>query len=120
MVQGFPIILYDKKGDQLKLHAPLAARYGYQVSVFAPGEPYSGIINPLDFMKSPQDSVMAGEIGQVINRNASAGNGKSDEFFSKAGDLLAKALLQLVKGSRYPDMAMLYAIFEVAKFCKAD
>ncbi|MBD0314811.1 MAG: type IV secretory system conjugative DNA transfer family protein, partial [Microcoleus sp. T3-bin5] len=118
MVQGFPIILYDKKGAQLKLHAPLAARYGYQVSVFAPGEPYSGIINPLDFMKSPQDSVMAGEIGQVINRNASSGNGKSDEFFSKAGDLLAKALLQLVKGSRYPDMAMLYAILRLPNLVK--
>ncbi|MGB3263926.1 MAG: type IV secretion system DNA-binding domain-containing protein [Microcoleus sp.] len=118
MVQGFPIILYDKKGDQLKLHAPLAARYGYQVWVFAPGEAYSGIINPLDFMKSPQDSVMAGEIGQVINRNASSGNGKSDEFFSKAGDLLAKALLQLVKGSKYPDMAMLYAILRLPNLVK--
>ena len=118
MVQGFPIILYDKKGDQLKLHAPLAARYGYKLSVFAPGEPYSGVINPLDFMKSPQDSVMAGEIGQVINRNASSSQGKSDEFFSKAGDLLAKALLQLVKGSKYPDMAMLYAIMRLPHLVK--
>ena len=118
MIQGFPIIIYDKKGEQLKLHAPLAARYGYKVSVFAPGEPYSGVINPLDFMKSPQDSVMAGEIGQVINRNASSGQGKSDEFFSKAGDLLAKALLQLVKGSKYPDMAMLYAIMRLPNLVK--
>ncbi|MFM6452901.1 MAG: type IV secretory system conjugative DNA transfer family protein, partial [Planktothrix sp.] len=118
MVQGFPILLYDKKGDQLKLHAPLAARYGYKVWVFAPGEAYSGVINPLDFMKSPQDSVMAGEIGQVINRNASSNQGKSDEFFSKAGDLLAKALLQLVKGSEYPDMAMLYAILRLPNLVK--
>lgn len=118
MVQGFPILLYDKKGDQLKLHAPLAARYGYKVWVFAPGEAYSGVINPLDFMKSPQDSVMAGEIGQVINRNASSNQGKSDEFFSKAGDLLAKALLQLVKGSKYPDMAMLYAILRLPNLVK--
>ncbi|WP_228060854.1 MULTISPECIES: type IV secretory system conjugative DNA transfer family protein [unclassified Coleofasciculus] len=118
MVQGFPIMIYDKKGEQLKLHAPLAARYGYKVSVFAPGEPYSGVINPLDFMKSPQDSVMAGEIGQVINRNASSGQGKSDEFFSKAGDLLAKALLQLVKGSKYPDMAMLYAVMRLPNLVK--
>jgi len=118
MVQGFPILLYDKKGDQLKLHAPLAARYGYKVWVFAPGEAYSGVINPLDFMKSPQDSVMAGEIGQVINRNASSNQGKSDEFFSKAGDLLAKALLQLVKGSKYSDMAMLYAILRLPNLVK--
>ncbi len=118
MVQGFPILLYDKKGEQLKLHAPLAARYGYKVWVFAPGETYSGVINPLDFMKSPQDSVMAGEIGQVINRNASSNQGKSDEFFSKAGDLLAKALLQLVKGSKYPDLAMLYAILRLPNLVK--
>ena len=118
MVQGFPIILYDKKGDQLKLHAPLAARYGYKVRVFAPGEGYSGVINPLDFMKSPQDAVMAGEIGQVINRNASSSQGTSDEFFSKAEDLLAKAILQLVKGSRYPDMAMVYSVLRLPNLVK--
>lgn len=114
MQQGFPILLYDKKGDQLRLHAPLAARYGYKVRVFAPGEPFSGVINPLDYMRDARDGVMAGEIGQVINRNASSG-GKSDEFFSKAGDSLAKALLQLVKGSPYPDMAMLYAVLRLPK-----
>jgi type IV secretory pathway TraG/TraD family ATPase VirD4 len=110
--QGFPVILYDKKGDQMRLHAPLAARYGYQVWVFAPGEPYSGVLNPLDFIRDPYDSVMAGEIGQVINRNASRG-GKSDEFFATAGDLLAKALLQLAKGTQYPDMAMVYALLRL-------
>ncbi|MEA5620228.1 type IV secretory system conjugative DNA transfer family protein, partial [Cronbergia sp. UHCC 0137] len=69
---------------------------------------------PLDFMRDATDGVMAGEIGQVINRNAANG-GKSDEFFAKAGDLLAKALLQLVKGSAYPDMAMLYAVLRLPK-----
>jgi type IV secretion system protein VirD4 len=114
MQQGFPILLYDKKGDQMRLHAPLAARYGYQVRVFAPGEAFSGVINPLDYMRDARDGVMAGEIGKVINRNAREGDGgRSDEFFTKAGDLLAKALLQLVKGSRYPDMAMLYAVLRL-------
>jgi type IV secretion system protein VirD4 len=114
MQQGFPILLYDKKGDQMRLHAPLAARYGYQVRVFAPGEPFSGVINPLDYLRDARDGVMAGEIGKVINRNAREGDGgRSDEFFTKAGDLLAKALLQLVKGSRYPDMAMLYAVLRL-------
>jgi type IV secretory pathway TraG/TraD family ATPase VirD4 len=112
MQQGFPILLYDKKGDQMRLHAPLAARYGYTVRVFAPGESFSGVINPLDYMRDARDGVMAGEIGQVINRNANSG-GKSDEFFAKAGDLLAKALLQLVKGSTYPDLAMLYAVLRL-------
>ncbi|MBD1859304.1 MULTISPECIES: type IV secretory system conjugative DNA transfer family protein [Leptolyngbya] len=111
-VQGFPVILYDKKGSQMQLHAALAARYGYQVWVFAPGEPYSGVLNPLDFMRDGYDSVMAGEIGQVINRNASKG-GKSDEFFSTAGDLLAKALLQLAKVTQHADMAMVYALLRL-------
>ena len=111
-VQGIPVILYDKKGSQMELHAPLAARYGYQVWVFAPGEPYSGVLNPVDFIRDPRDSVMAGEIAQVINRNASLG-GKSDEFFTKAGDLLARALLQLIKATPYPDFAMLYAVLRL-------
>jgi type IV secretion system protein VirD4 len=111
-VQGFPVILYDKKGSQMQLHAALAARYGYQVWVFAPGEPFSGVLNPLDFMRDAYDSVMAGEIGQVINRNASKG-GKSDEFFSTAGDLLAKALLQLAKVTNHADMAMVYALLRL-------
>ena len=96
----------------MQLHAALAARYGYQVWVFAPGEPFSGVLNPLDFMRDAYDSVMAGEIGQVINRNASKG-GKSDEFFSTAGDLLAKALLQLAKATNYADMAMVYALLRL-------
>lgn len=81
--QGMSVIIYDKKGDQMKLHAPLAARYGYEVEVFAPGEPYSGVINPLDFVRDAQDSTMAGEIGRIIMQNAGRGNGKGDEFFSK-------------------------------------
>ena len=117
--QGIPVLLYDKKGEQLRLHAPLAARYGYEVHVFAPGEPYSGILNPLDFIRDERDAVMAGELGQVINRNAAMG-GKTDEFFSKAGDLLAKALLQLVKSEPavYPDMAMLYAVLRLPHLVK--
>ena len=111
--QGFPVIIYDKKGDQMKLHAPLAVRYGYDVQVFAPGEAYSGVINPLDFMRDAQDAVMAAEIGQVIARNASPGESKGNEFFEKAGELMAKGLVQLAKSSPYPDLAMVYAIIQL-------
>jgi len=106
--QGFPVIIYDKKGDQMKLNAPLAVRYGYDVQVFAPGEAYSGVINPLDFMRDAQDAVMAAEIGQVIARNANLGESKGNEFFEKAGELMAKGLVQLAKSSLYPDLAMVY------------
>ena len=57
MMQGFPLIIYDKKGDQMKLLAPLAARYGYDVRIFAPSEPYSEVINLLDFMENQEDAV---------------------------------------------------------------
>jgi type IV secretion system protein VirD4 len=112
LAQGIPIILYDKKGDQMRFHAPLAARYGYKVHVFAPGEPFSGVLNPLDFLRDALDSVMAGELAAVVNRNASKG-GKSDEFFSKAGDQLSKGLIQLAKSTQYADMAMVYAILKL-------
>ena len=111
--QGFPVIIYDKKGEQMKLHAPLAVRYGYDVQVFAPGEAYSGVINPLDFMRDAQDAVMATEIGQVIARNASPGESKGNEFFEKAGELMAKGLVQLAKSIPYPDLAMVYAIIQL-------
>lgn len=111
--QGFSTIIYDKKGDQMKTFAPMAARYGYNVQVFAPGESYSGAINPLDFMRDEQDSVMAGEIGRVIAQNGKAGDGKGNEFFEKAGEMMAKGLVQLAKGSPYPDLAMVYAFIQL-------
>ena len=115
IVQGFPLIVYDKKGDQMQLLAPLAARYGYDVRIFAPGEPYSEVINPLDFMQDPEDAETAAQIAQVINANA-GGSGKGDDFFSKAADLLAKALIQLAKGSDCPDLATVYCIQSVDDF----
>jgi type IV secretion system protein VirD4 len=115
MIQGFPLIVYDKKGDQMKLLAPLAARYGYDVRIFAPGELYSEVINPLDFMENQEDAVTAAQIAQVINANA-GGSGKGDEFFSKAADLLAKALIQLAKSSDCPDLATVYCIQSIDEF----
>ncbi len=115
MMQGFPLIVYDKKGDQMKLLAPLAARYDYDVRIFAPGEPYSEVINPLDFMENQEDAVSAAQIAQVINANA-GNSGKGDEFFSKAADLLAKALIQLAKASDCPDLATVYCIQSIDDF----
>lgn len=119
MVQGLPILVYDKKGEQMKLMAPMAARYGYKVHVFAPGEPFSGTINLLDFIKSPLDAVMAGEIAAVINQ-VNLSNGKGDQFFKNSGDQLARALLQLVKAGKpeFADMATVYALLQLPDFVK--
>lgn len=117
--QNIPVMIYDKKGDQMKLHCSLAARYGYDINVFAPGEPYSGVINVLDFMASPQDATMAGEIGQVIIKNSPGSkNAKGDNFFQQNGAMLAKGLLQLAKSSIYPDLAMVYALARLPSFIK--
>ncbi len=115
--QGLPVMIYDKKGEQMRLHTALATRYGYSVEIFAPGEPYSGVINPLDFMDSPQDATMAGEIGQIIIQNSPGiRNSKGDSFFQQNGAMLAKGLLQLAKSSEYPDLAMVYALARLPQF----
>ncbi len=110
--QGMSVLLYDKKGDQMKLHTALATRYGYEVSVFAPGEDYSAVINPLDFIRDPTDATTAGELADVFIKSTSSG-GKGDEFFKNSGTMLAKGLMQLAKSSIYPDLAMVYAIAQL-------
>jgi type IV secretion system protein VirD4 len=114
--QRFSVIVYDKKGDQVRLHAALATRYDYDVQVLAPGEAYSGVINPLDFMKNHQDAMMAGELGRIIAQNAGLGEGKGNEFFQQAGEMLARGLVQLAKQSNYPDLAMVYAFIQLPNF----
>ncbi|MBE9124751.1 MULTISPECIES: type IV secretory system conjugative DNA transfer family protein [unclassified Coleofasciculus] len=116
MQQGLPILLYDKKGDQLQLHGSQAARYGYKIYVFAPGEKYSDSFNIFNYLTGPEDGTMAGEIASVINANAQKPGEKGDAFFSKAGALLSKALIQLVKSypdPHYHDLAMLYGIIRL-------
>ncbi len=109
--QGFATIIYDFKGEQLRRHAAYAAELGYEVYVFAPGKPYSGTINALDFLKDASDAVMAKQIAIAINRNSKAGaESKQKDYFSDAADLLVQALLMMAKGSPYPDLLQAYAI----------
>ena len=111
--QGFPLIVYAKKEEQMEFVAPLAAKHGYDVRIFAPGEPYSEVINPLDFMENSEDQVAAGQIAEVINGNASIGGHKNTDFFDKAANLLVKALIQLAKHAQelgYSDCADLATV----------
>jgi type IV secretion system protein VirD4 len=64
--QGFPIVVYDFKGAQLEAHAVYAAAQGYEVHVFAPGFPYTGVCNPLEFVRDASDALMAGQLAEVI------------------------------------------------------
>lgn len=109
--QEYPIVVLEtklgQKGNQLEAHAAYAAAMGYQVHVFAPGYPFSGVINPLDFVQDEEDSLMARQLANVINLNSrKSANSKQDEFFSSAGDQLVEAILLLAKSTAYPDLMM--------------
>ena len=67
---GYPIIVYDSKGTQTETHAAYAASLGYHVSVFAPGKPYTGTCNLLDFVKSETDSLMAYQLSYILEKNS--------------------------------------------------
>jgi type IV secretion system protein VirD4 len=105
--QGFPIVVYDFKGAQLEAHAVYAAAQGYELHVFAPGFPYTGVCNPLDFVRDASDALMAGQLAEVIYKNTRRGNhaGEND-FFSNAGQKLVEAVILLSKLTEFPDLLM--------------
>jgi type IV secretory pathway TraG/TraD family ATPase VirD4 len=125
--QGFPIALYDLKYSHLKSAtskgfgqttklAGYALERGYKVFVLAPGFKESSIVNPLDFLESESDSAMARQIAIVLNKNLKLGSGGdkgSNPFYTNARDLLTQAILQLAKGTRYPDILMCFAILSL-------
>jgi type IV secretion system protein VirD4 len=105
--QGFPIVVYDFKGAQLEAHAVYAATQGYEVHVFAPGFPYTGVCNPLDFVRDASDALMAGQLAEVIYKNTRRGNNASEnDFFSSAGQKLVEAVILLSKLTEFPDLLM--------------
>lgn len=129
--QGISVLLYDKKGDQMKLHTALASSYGYTIDVFAPGgvgleagqnpdtpgADYTCVINVLDFMKDSRDATTAGELGKILIDSQGGSNAKQD-FFSQTGGMFAKGLMQLAKSSKYPDLPMVYAITQLPNLVK--
>ncbi len=105
--QGFAICVYDFKGQQLEAHAAYAASQGYEVHVFAPGFPYTGVCNPLDFVRDASDALMAGQLAEVIYKNTRRGSSASEnDFFSQAGQKLVEAVMLLAKITPYPDLLM--------------
>lgn len=114
--QGLSVVLYEYKADddgrggQMEYIATLAARHGYKLNVFAPGRDYSCTINPLDFLEDPDDDTTAAVLAEVFHKNLKAEGGKTDAFFGPAGQRLIQALMQFAKGTKYPDLAMAFAI----------
>jgi type IV secretory pathway TraG/TraD family ATPase VirD4 len=128
--QGFPLVLYDFKYSEqesatadAKGQAPILAGYallrGYKVTVLSPGFPESAVANPIDFLRSNEDSEMARQLAVTLNRNFQLGSDDSgNSFFSNAGDQLVQAVFMLVKGTRYPDIMMCQAILGLPKLVK--
>jgi type IV secretory pathway TraG/TraD family ATPase VirD4 len=110
--QGFPLVLYDfKYPTQSERVAAFAAEHGYEVRIFAPGFPESDICNPLDFMESELDSLMARQMATVLNRNFKLSSQATDDpFFSNAGDQLIEATLMLAKSMPHPDIMTAFSI----------
>ncbi|MEM9088685.1 MAG: TraM recognition domain-containing protein [Cyanobacteria bacterium P01_F01_bin.53] len=107
IAQGFPLVVYDFKGSQLETHAAWAAAQGYQVDIFAPGQPYTSVCNLLDFLTDETDSLMASQLAYVLQKNAQRDSGyKENDFFSSAGTTLVEAVMLLAKLTPYPDLLM--------------
>ncbi len=105
---GYPVIVYDSKGVQTETHAAYAASLGYQVSIFAPGKPYTGTCNLLDFVKDETDSLMAYQLAYILEKNsAGAGPGEASggkDFFARTGVSLVEAAILLAKLTEHADL----------------
>lgn len=105
---GYPVIVYDSKGAQTEAHAAYAASLGYQVSIFAPGKPYTGTCNLLDFVRDETDSLMAYQLAYILEKNSSgAAPGQQSggkDFFARTGVSLVEAAILLAKLTEHPDL----------------
>jgi type IV secretion system protein VirD4 len=113
IAQEFPILIYDFKGSQLETHIAWAASRGYEVFVLAPGQPYTNVCNPLDFLADETDTLMASQLAQVLQKNTQKENRRED-FFDSAGSNLVEAVMLLAKTTPYPDVLMASKILNLS------
>jgi type IV secretory pathway TraG/TraD family ATPase VirD4 len=125
--QGFPLVLYDfKYPAQTSRAVAYALKRGYKVRVFAPGFPESDTCNILDFLRDEEDAIAAGQLAQVITKNADLSNGSasSDKFFEDAGATLTEGIFLLtkaiagMKGKQYADLMTASAILGLSELGK--
>lgn len=116
IAQGFPIVVYDFKGSQIEAHAAWAAAQGYRVDVFAPGQPYTGVCNLLDFLRDEADSLMASQLAYILQKNTQRESGyRENDFFSAAGSNLVEAAMLLAKLTPHPDLLMVSKILNLTE-----
>lgn len=61
---------------------------------------------------------MAKQFAVILNRNTQENPGTTDEYFSKAGDLLVQAILMLAKGAPHDDLLMAWALLSLPGLAK--
>lgn len=118
MEQGHAIELFDASGELAEIHVPQALELGYKVHFFAPGKPYSGVLNLFDFIHDETDSEGAEQLGQILRTNNPEHNSKGDSFFGPATDATSKSAILMAKDSPYPDLPMAFSLLRVPDFAQ--
>lgn len=131
--QGHGIFLYDykygdkknkedlseRKDGQTPFLAAYAARHGYKVRIFAPGDLNSCIINPLDFLEDDNDFAMVETLLETYEENIKKDkNSSGNEFFKNASKSLTVAVILLAKRTKYPDLMMADEILDLPELGK--
>ena len=112
--QGFPTMLYDFKYPSQAKIASYAMSLGYEVHIFAPGFPESGVINPLDFLRSPTDTETARQLVSVMNKNFRAlTNSSGNRFFDTGGDQIGEGVLALAESTDFQDLLMAQTVLSL-------
>lgn len=118
--QRHTIFVTDIEGELVRATAAYAHACGYNVHVYAPGvkdkdplgqlKQFGGSFNFLDVMRDKNDKAKAQEISRGINVNSQEDNAKRHAYFGPQTDALLETVLMLAKGSRCPDMLMVWAL----------
>ncbi|MEM9803950.1 MAG: type IV secretion system DNA-binding domain-containing protein [Cyanobacteria bacterium P01_D01_bin.56] len=116
--QGFSMVLFDAKYDILTARLiPIALELGYDVHYFSPGFPESGCLNPLDFIKTPEDLTSSREIAKGLHANSMQlghqGHSRSDPFFDEAAITALSAGMAMAKATEYPDLLTAHAFLSL-------
>lgn len=126
--QEHTVFITDIEGELMLKTAAYALAYGYKLYVFAPGvtaktpwgshEQFTGSFNFLDVMRHKNDKTKAQEITQALNVNSQEDTQKRHAYFGPQSDALMETVLMLAKGSRFPDMLMVWSILTLPKLAE--
>lgn len=120
--QRHTIFVTDVEGELIAATAAYAHANGYKGRIYAysPGVQelsplgklvqFGGSFNFLEVMKHPNDKAKAQEISRGLNVNTQEDTQKRHAFFGPQSDALMETALMLAKGSKCPDMLMVWAI----------